>query len=134
MISVNKYLLSKHTIGIWKKTPKYRKNASEKYHIIQKNGKILGKRLVLEPNHSWRPIPGGRKFKKPYYRAVIGSDPFADGQKKMSHVTASCCRSLNSLTEVEEPPEKGKSLGTVAHRHRSILLPGVKYVPRPWAL
>ena len=38
-------------------------------------------------------------------------------------VTASCYRSLNALTEVEEPAEMGESLGTGAHRHRSILPP-----------
>ena len=48
--------------------------------------------------------------------------------------TASCCRSPKSLTEVEEPAEMGKSLGTGAHRHRSILPPGVKYVAGPWVL
>ena len=37
-------------------------------------------------------------------------------------VTASCYRLLNALTEVEEPEEMGKSHGTGAHRHRSILL------------
>ena len=46
-------------------------------------------------------------------------------------VTASCYRSLNTLTEVEEPAGMGESLGTGAHRHRSILPPGVKYVPGP---
>ena len=50
-------------------------------------------------------------------------------QKMMSHVTTSFCRPLDTLTEVEEPEEMGKSLGTGAHRHRSILIPGVKYVP-----
>ena len=50
--------------------------------------------------------------------------------QEFSHcVTASCYRSLNTLTEVEEPAEMGESLGTGAHRHRSILPPGVKYVP-----
>ena len=39
-------------------------------------------------------------------------------------VTASCYRSLNALTEVEEPAEMGESLRTGAHRHRSILPPG----------
>ena len=28
-----------------------------------KHGKTLGKRLLLKPNRSWRPIPGGRKLK-----------------------------------------------------------------------
>ena len=28
----------------------------------KKHGKTLGKRLLPEPNRSWRPIPGGRKF------------------------------------------------------------------------
>ena len=41
-------------------------------------------------------------------------------------VTASSYRSLNTLTEVEEPAGMGDSLGTGAHRHRSILPPGVK--------
>ena len=50
------------------------------------------------------------------------------------NVTASCYRSLNALTEVEEPAGMGESLGTGAHRHRSILPPGVKYVQRPWVL
>ena len=45
------------------------------------------------------------------------------------HVTAICYQSLSALTEVEEPEEMGKSLRTGAHRHRSILPPGVKYVP-----
>ena len=49
-------------------------------------------------------------------------------------VTASCYRSLNALTEVEEPAGMGESLGTGAHRHRSILPPGVKYVPGPRVL
>ena len=49
-------------------------------------------------------------------------------------VTASCYRSLNTLTEVEEPAGIGESLGTGAHRHRSILPPGVKYVPGPRVL
>ena len=52
--------------------------------------------------------------------------------QKANSVTASCCRSLDTLTEMEEPEEMGKSLGTGAHRHHiSILPPGVKYVPRP---
>ena len=50
--------------------------------------------------------------------------------KRPSHttniVTASSYRSLNTLTEVEEPAGMGDSLGTGAHRHRSILPPGVK--------
>ena len=49
-------------------------------------------------------------------------------------VTASSYRSLNALTEVEEPAGMGDSLGTGAHRHRSILPPGVKYVPGPRVL
>ena len=49
-------------------------------------------------------------------------------------VTASCYRSLNALTEVEEPAGMGESLGTGAHRHRSNLPPGVKYVPGPRVL
>ena len=49
-------------------------------------------------------------------------------------VTASCYRSLNALTEVEEPAGMGESLGTGAHRHRSILPPGVKCVPGPRVL
>ena len=49
-------------------------------------------------------------------------------------VTASCYRSLNALTEVEQPAGMGESLGTGAHRHRSILPPGVKYVPGPRVL
>ena len=49
-------------------------------------------------------------------------------------VTASSYRSLDALTEVEEPAGMGESLGTGAHRHRSILPPGVKYVPGPWVL
>ena len=52
----------------------------------------------------------------------------------LTNVTASCCRSLSTLTEVEEPAEMGKPLGTSAHRHRSILPSGVRYVPRPWVL
>ena len=47
---------------------------------------------------------------------------------------ASGYRSLNALTEVEEPAGMGESLGTGAHRHRSILPPGVKYVPGPRVL
>ena len=50
------------------------------------------------------------------------------------NVTASSYRSLNALTEVEEPAGMGESLGTGAHRHRSILPPGVKYVPGPRVL
>ena len=50
------------------------------------------------------------------------------------YVTARCYRSLNTLTEVEEPAGMGDSLGTGAHRHRSISPPGVKYVPGPWVL
>ena len=46
-----------------------------------------------------------------------------------SHVTASSYRSLNALTEVEEPAGMGESLGTGAHRHRSILPPGVEIRP-----
>ena len=38
-------------------------------------------------------------------------------------VTTSCYRSLNALTEVEEPAEMGDSLRKDAHRHRSILAP-----------
>ena len=53
---------------------------------------------------------------------------------KISNVTASCYRSLNALTEVEEPAGMGESLGTGAHRHRSILPPGVEYVPGPRVL
>ena len=49
-------------------------------------------------------------------------------------VTASSYRSLNALTEVEEPAGMGESLGTGAHRHRSILPPVVKYVPGPRVL
>ena len=49
-------------------------------------------------------------------------------------VTASCYRSLNALTEVEEPAEMGELLGTGAHRHRSILPPWGKYVPGPRVL
>ena len=41
------------------------------------------------------------------------------------YVTASCCRSLDTLTEVQEPAE-------IVHCHRSILPPGVKCVPGPW--
>ena len=59
---------------------------------------------------------------------------FRGRQKMSSHVTASCYRSLNALTEVEEPAGMGESLGTGAHRHRSILPPGVKYVPGPRVL
>ena len=55
-------------------------------------------------------------------------------KKMMSHVTASCCRSLNTVTEVEEPAKMGKSLMSGAHRHRSILPPGVIYDPRPRVL
>ena len=40
--------------------------------------------------------------------------------------------SLNALIEVEELVEMCASLGTGAHRHRSILPPGVKYIPGPW--
>ena len=47
---------------------------------------------------------------------------------------ANCNGKLNTLTEVEEPAEMGKPLGTGAHRHKSVLPPGVKYVPRPWVL
>ena len=50
------------------------------------------------------------------------------------NVTASSYRSLNALTEVEEPAGMGESLGTGAHRHRSILPPGVKYVAGPRVL
>ena len=50
------------------------------------------------------------------------------------NVTASCYRSLNALTEVEEPAGMGESLGTGAHCHKSILPPGVKYVPGPRVL
>ena len=46
-----------------------------------------------------------------------------------NYVTASACRSLNTLTEVEEPAGMGKSLGTGAHRHRSILPPGCEIRP-----
>ena len=53
---------------------------------------------------------------------------------EVKNVTASSYRSLNALTEVEEPAGMGESLGTGAHRHRSILPPGVKYVPGPWVL
>ena len=53
---------------------------------------------------------------------------------KIADVTASSYRSLNALTEVEEPAGMGESLGTGAHRHRSILPPGVKYVPGPRVL
>ena len=49
-------------------------------------------------------------------------------------VTASSYRSLITLTEVEEPAKMGESLGTGAHRHRSIFPPGVKYVPGPRVL
>ena len=49
-------------------------------------------------------------------------------------VTASSYRSLKALTEVEEPAGMGESLVTGAHRHRSILPPGVKYVPGPRVL
>ena len=38
------------------------------------------------------------------------------------------------LTEVGEPAEMGNPLVTGAHRHRSILPPGVKYVPKPLVL
>ena len=55
-------------------------------------------------------------------------------QSENQFVTASCYRSLNALTEVEEPAEMGGSLGTGAHRQRSILPPGVKYVPGPRVL
>ena len=37
------------------------------------------------------------------------------------YVTARRDRSPNTLTEVDEPPEMGVSLGTGTHRHRSIL-------------
>ena len=50
------------------------------------------------------------------------------------YVTASCYWSLDLLAEIEEPAEKGASLGTGAHSHRSILPPGVKYKPGPWVL
>ena len=52
----------------------------------------------------------------------------------VEYVTASSYRSLNALTEVDEPAGMGESLGTGAHRHRSILPPGVKYVPGPRVL
>ena len=54
--------------------------------------------------------------------------------KRINIVTASSYRSLNTLTEVEEPAGMGESLGTGAHRHRSILPPGVKYFPGPRVL
>ena len=60
--------------------------------------------------------------------------PKKSGAKVGPYVTASCYRSLNALTEVEEPAGMGESLGTGAHRHRSILPPGVKYVPGPRVL
>ena len=47
----------------------------------------------------------------------------------IQYVTAICYRSLNTLAEVEEPEEKGESLGTGTRCHRSILPPVVKYVP-----
>ena len=58
----------------------------------------------------------------------------SDDSVHVYYVTASSYRSLNALTEVEEPAGMGESLGTGAHRHRSILLPGVEYVSGPWML
>ena len=49
-------------------------------------------------------------------------------------VTTSSYRSLNASTEMEEPAGMGESLGTGAHRHSSILPPGMKYVPGPRVL
>ena len=54
---------------------------------------------------------------------------YSFGFTKECNVTASCYRSLNALTEVEDPEEIGKSLWTGTHRHRSILPPRVKDVP-----
>ena len=42
--------------------------------------------------------------------------------KMGSRVLTSYDRSLNALTEVDEPAEMGVSLETGAHRHRSIFL------------
>ena len=58
----------------------------------------------------------------------------AGPEKGEPSVTASSYRSLNTLTELEEPAGMDESLGTGAHRHRSILPPGVKYVPGPRVL
>ena len=72
--------------------------------------------------------------KRPKYAvksAPVRSAPIKDYR---GFVTASSYRSLNALTEVEEPAGMGESLGTGAHRHRSILPPGVKYVPGPRVL
>ena len=58
-------------------------------------------------------------------------------QTSLNLTAKQCYRSLNALTEVEEPEEMGESLGTGAHRYRSILSilpPGVKYIPEPWVL
>ena len=44
----------------------------------------------------------------------------------MSHVKASCYRSLKTLTEAEEPAEIGKSLGTGAIATDSFCLQGEK--------
>ena len=61
-ISVNKYLLSKHTKGTRKNPLKTGK--IPKYNIItsKKFGKTLGKRLLPESNRSWRRTPGGQIF------------------------------------------------------------------------
>ena len=61
-ISVNKYLLSKHTKGTRKNPLKTGK--IPKYNIItsRKFGKTQGKRLLPESNRSWRQTLGGQIF------------------------------------------------------------------------
>ena len=54
--------LQKHTTGIRENPPKYWKNTSKKIISSKKLGKTLGKRLLPEPNRSWRPIPRDWKF------------------------------------------------------------------------
>ena len=69
-----------------------------------------------------------------WWKKSEGSNTMMSTSFPVLSVTASSYRSLNTLTEVEEPAGMGESLGTGAHRHRSILPPGVKYVPGPRVL
>ena len=95
--------------------------------ILQKNDHVSAK-LCGENAFNVSKRPAIRICQKKYGQSKETK------KKKIKTVTASCYPSLNALTEVEEPAEMGESLGTGAHRHRSILPPGVKYVPGPRVL
>ena len=124
-------------VWIEKKEKKRKVTIIVAFHFMKRRLKNMAKLLV---NFSFQSqiVLGVQYQGDGNFKAIIyGSNrkrSLCGRQKMKSHITESCYWSLNLLTEVEEPAGMGESLGTGAHRHRSILPPGVKHVPRPWVL